>query len=217
MGVQWGFFWWSESQYKWVGGVGGAEPPPVFGFTDNFDDNVTDPEKWEKTYTGNATATETGQKLENNHPDGGNSAGYVTTNIFNFNDAYVNVDVDSEVTYDIYNCLYLAFSKVTDANPVTLSDWLRIIYIKKSSTLGVSKKVSGDIEDLFNQVKTGVTKLRLRLVGGVLYADYYDGTWKTAWSGSPPHTYSNVYIYIVSASSSGHTGKAWFDNFVLTK
>jgi len=56
IGVQWGLWIWSDSQYKWVGGTGGGivppppPPPPQAEISDDFNDNSLDSNKWITRY-----------------------------------------------------------------------------------------------------------------------------------------------------------------------
>jgi hypothetical protein len=73
VGLQWGFWYWSNSAYAWIGGTGAPPPPPPPTeeheiFSDNFDDNIFNTDKWEKcSYnpcTSGSKVEEVNQRLE---------------------------------------------------------------------------------------------------------------------------------------------------------
>jgi len=63
VGLQWGFWKWSDSQYAWVGGAGAGAPPtppPEHILTDDFNDNSIDTDKWEDSGATNNVTTGSG-------------------------------------------------------------------------------------------------------------------------------------------------------------
>ena len=203
-------------------------PPEVSTFSDNFDDNVTDPDLWETFYYGSNTVQETGGRVDVNCQDAnGNDAGYVTKNYRDLTGKTSQVDIDMDAVSDLYAVLHYSPEKTSGETTATgkailaiHNDFYRIQYQKGDKRLLVVKKVSGTQSVVYDSGVGNVatcTKLRIREEGGTIYFEYYDGSaWHTAATDTKPTWLTSAYVYLIGAASAGVTGHVYFDNFSLS-
>ena len=197
------------------------EAPPEAGFSDDFDDNVTDPDLWETFHYGSNTVQETGGRVDINCQDAiGNDAGYVTKDARDLTGKTSQVDIDMDAVSSLYAVLHYSPEKTsgaTDHSIIDHADLYRIQYSKGDSKLKVVKKEGGAQTNLYEGTVATCTKLRIRESGGTIYFEYYNGTsWIIACSDTTPSWLTNAYIYLAGSVSAGHAGHVYFDNFSLT-
>jgi len=192
-----------------------SAPSVPLTFSDNFDDNVTNPDLWEKVIVGDATATETGGKLDC-YTSGATNAGYVTKVARDLANRTIYVDITLDSVNTLYAILQIDPVKATTSSPTLNNDWVRIHYTLYATRLSVLHKSGGGTPTTCydNTTVPTCTKLRIRESGGTVYFDYYNGTnWVNVFSMSKPAWWNNAYIYIVGATSAGYDGHTYFDNF----
>jgi len=216
IGIQWGFFWWQESSYGWIGGSG-VQPPPsgeTVLFSDNFNDNSFDTVKWGKYEKNTGILQEANQRLEQANPaDGdqtmaytkqsynvkGTKGGYITAKLVNNN--------ISEVGIMFFNTLIT--TQFPTADPA--SNGIFLSMSKGGGYLRMYKRVAGANTVLYTGTykASSVIKIEiseLNVLG--LYVDdvlVFSVDWMFAWTTG--------YVYLHGVGWTTFVGIDYHDDF----
>lgn len=247
IGIQWGLWVWSDSQYKWLGGTGGGvsppppPPPPPSEFSDDFNDNSLDTDKWVKKKFQKITTIdvyERSQRLEvalgQDDLQLSPKAGVRTKNTTPLKDKTIIVDVYVPFDGVDYSRLYCVVTPEDIPENISQSPeaWL-YENSKKGYSLGTQPKavwaqkiINGVITGLGTKYYTEETwngKLRIVWTGSTITFQCYRGG---GWSDIASDTCmfgdaEELYVYLWAednwARSVSHAKTdIWYDNFSIT-
>jgi hypothetical protein len=193
---------------------------------DNFDDNIFNPDFWEKIeINGGLTAEKNGQ-LQVTGPDSSKTwedwywsqAGYVTRNPINVNsnsgfETSVNV---AEHEHNSEMIILIGDQKITDRDPVNGTNWymlnkvLDTKYYHENLTRVVSR-INGNISwNLEVPWLSSTGELKIKILNGVV-SFYENGLFRY----SEPYAFnaSECYIYIYTSKWGHYCGTDCFDDF----
>ena len=187
---------------------------PVTIFSDDFNDNSINTDKWDTLEYNTGDAVETNQRLEFHCPNSQDIAGLVTKSTYNFSNKEVKVLVHNTEISEVD--LMISPSKTTNSNPYDLNEWYRIILYHHAdyNRCYVQKKVSGSVTTLYyGSWISSEEVLKIRVEDNTV--KFYEGDTQrasTSWELSS----QNCYIYVYGRSGgTDYVGTDWADNFEL--
>lgn len=197
--------------YWYDGSCHGTPQPPPTGWNDDFNDNNLDLTKWTPSASSGCSVTETNQRLEMDVPVAG--SGEVDTKT-SHDVSGKTITVDIGTISGVIGDTRLALSDMADPQNtyvVQIKRPVNQVIFQRHKALDSGWKYVASI----TPIPSGITKLRFRMTGGVIYAEYYDGTWHEVGHENWALPSTTMFLYLlIQGISPTYYGKGYFDNLV---